>query len=75
MGITICFVPRANRAFKFFADSWKKSHEVDLLSSEKIRSSEQFWILSMNNQKEELCTYEVSFILIPQVTCFRFLDF
>ena len=71
LGIAVYFVPRANRALKFFADSWN-AHP---LSSEKNRSSEQLWILWMNIQKGELCTYEVSFILIPQVKCFHFLDF
>ena len=64
------FVPRANLALKFFADSWN-AHPISI---EKIRSSEQLWILWMNIQKEELCTYKVSFILIPQVkSLFRFL--
>ena len=66
------FVPHANRALNFFADSWN-AHP---LSSEKNRSSEQLWILWMNIQKVESCTYTVNFILIPQVkffTLFRFL--
>ena len=71
LGIAVYFVPRANRALKFFADSWN-AHP---LSSEKNRSSEQLWILWMNSQKGELCTYEVSFILIPHMKCFHFLDF
>ena len=71
LGIAVYFVPRANRALKFFADSWN-AHP---LSSEKNRSSEQLWILWMNNQKGELFAYEVSFILIPQVKCFHSLDF
>ena len=54
------FVTRANLALKFFADSWN-AHP---LSIEKNRSSEQLWILWMNIQKGQLCTYEVSFILI-----------
>ena len=71
LGIPVYFVLHANRALKFSADSWN-AHP---LSSEKNRSSGQLWILWMNNQKGELCTYEVSFILIPQVKCFHFLDF
>ena len=65
------FVPWANCALKSLADSWN-AHP---LSSEKNRSSEQLWILWINIQKGELCTYKVSFILIPQVKCFHFLDF
>ena len=65
------FVSRANWALKFVADSWN-SHP---LSIQKNRSSEQLWILWMNSQKGELCTYGVIFILIPQVKCFHFLDF
>ena len=61
------FVPRENRELKVFADSWN-AHPP---SGEKNRSSEQLWILWMNIQKGELCTYEVSFILIPQVKCFH----
>ena len=61
------FVPRANCALNFFADSWN-AHP---LSSEKNRSSEQLWILWMNIQKVELCTYTVNFILIPQVKGFH----
>ena len=63
LGIAVYFIPRENRALKFFADSWN-GHP---LSSEKNRSSEQLWVLWMNSQKGELCFYEVSFILIPQV--------
>ena len=61
------FVPRANRALNFFADSWN-AHP---LFSDKNQFSEQLWILWINIQKGELCTYKVSFILIPQVKCFH----
>ena len=71
LGIAVYFVQCANHALKFFADSWN-AHP---LSSEKNRSSEQLWIWWMNNQKGELFTYEVSFILIPQAKCFHSLDF
>ena len=71
LGIAVYFVQCANHALKFFADSWK-AHP---LSSEKNRSSEQLWILWMNSQKGELCTYEVSFILIPQVKMFSLFRF
>ena len=68
LGIADTFVPRANHALKFLKDSWN-AHP---LSIEKNRSSEQLWILWKNIQKGELCTYEVSFIVIPQVKRFHF---
>ena len=71
LGIAVYFVPRTNRALKFFPDSWNGYP----LSNEKNQSSKQLWILWMNSQKGELCIYEVSFILISQVKCFYFLDF
>ena len=65
-GLQYSFVPLANLSLKFFADN-RNAHP---LFSEKNRSSEPLWILWMNIQKGELCTYEVRFILIPQVKCF-----